>query len=61
MWKVSDITWVTITGAASLDAALAFAGSLELVDEATWRARYHVESPEFPTREQQEAAVAPSG
>ena len=61
MWKVSHTTWALVTGAGSLDAALDLAGSLQFVEEAAWQERYDVEPPEFATREQQEAAVAPAG
>ena len=61
MWKVSDITWVTITGAESLDQALEVGGSLDFVDEATWTARFGVERHEFAVGEGASSTIAPSG
>lgn len=47
-WKVSDTTWATIWDAADTDAAVAFARSLEFVDQTTWVGRYAVPDPLYP-------------
>lgn len=47
-WKVSGSTWAFVSDAASPEAALAFARSLDFVDRTTWMARYAVPGPAFP-------------
>jgi hypothetical protein len=53
IWQVSQTTWALIGGATTANAAVTFARSLTLVDEATWRSRYNVGAPNFTTQEQQ--------
>lgn len=47
-WQVGDV-WVSAEGASTVEAALEFAGSIELVDEATWSQHYGVVRPLDPT------------
>ena len=48
-WPVSQTTWASIGGATTAQDALEFARSLTFVDEVTWRTRYGLEEPEYPT------------
>ena len=52
VWQVSETTWAQVGGASSADDALAFARSLEFVDEATWVDHYIVDEPNYPTRDE---------
>jgi hypothetical protein len=56
IWPVSDGTWARADGNTTLDAALELARSVEFVDEATWRDRYRVGEPQYPSRDQQGSA-----
>lgn len=47
-FQVSGTTWATITDASSAGDVLAFARSLEFVDETTWAARYKIAAPTLP-------------
>ena len=53
IWQVSQTTWALIGGATTADDAVTFARSLTFVDEATWRSRYNVGEPNYPTKDQQ--------
>jgi hypothetical protein len=72
LWPASGATWVSVSGAATVDTTLAFARSIELVDQATWSARYDVLSARYPsaeppesgepmTTDQPASATAPAG
>jgi hypothetical protein len=53
IWQVSPTTWAVIGGATTAADAVRFARSLTFGDEATWRSRYNVGEPNYPTRDQQ--------
>ncbi len=50
VWPVSPTTWATVGGADDVASALAFARSIEFVDEVTWQERYQVPRADFPAR-----------